>query len=64
MFNQKLSNKFPFIETNKISQMGQYALLDDVKSFMQSYLVFAKSYLSFLKEYYPSFFKPEEIKGI
>lgn len=59
MFNQKLSNKFPFIETNKISQMGQYALLDDVKSFMQSYLVFAKSYLSFLKEYYPSFFKPE-----
>ncbi len=59
IFNQKLSNKFPFIEATKLSQMGQYALHDDVKTFLQNYLVFAKSYLAFLKEYYPSFFKPE-----
>ena len=59
LFNQKLANKFPFIESNKLSQMGQYALLDDVNLFLQNYVVFAKSYLAFLKEYYPSFFKPE-----
>lgn len=59
MFNQKLANKFPFVETSKISQMGQYALFEDVNLFLQNYLTFAKGYLGFIKEYYPSFLKPE-----
>lgn len=59
MFNQKLATKFPFVEENKISQMGQYALFEDVNIFLQSYLIFAKNYLGFLKEYYPSFLKKE-----
>lgn len=59
LFNQKLSNKFPFAESNKLSQLGQYALLEDVHTFLQNYALFAKSYLTFLKEYYPSFFTPE-----